>query len=160
MRFAACLAALALLPAFAVAAPVRLDDTASPRSRIDVKPRWAHAEEVGDNPERLNAMLAQVPNLEVRLNTAKYVGKTARIWLVVPDFVPGLRSPNGMRVEWRTRGTLFGGSALPGTRTVVYDGVVRQALVTDFLDLTLHLDARFLERGLRFEPTFEIDVAP
>jgi hypothetical protein len=160
MRLAAALAVLALLPAFATAAPVRLDDTASPRSRIDVKPRWAHAEEVGDNPERVNAMLAQVPNLEVRLNTSKYVGKTARIWLVVPDFVPGLRSPNGMRVEWRTRGTLFGGSALPGTRTVVYDGVVRQALVTDFLDLTLHLDARFLERGLRFEPTFEIDVAP
>jgi len=160
MRFAAALAVLALLPAFAAATPVRLDDTASPRSRIDVKPRWAHGEEVGDNPERLNAMLAQVPNLEVRLNTSKYVGKTARIWLVVPDFVPGLRSPNGLRVEWRTRGTLFGGSALPGTRTVVYDGPVRQAFVTDFLDLTLHLDARFLERGLRFEPYFEIDVAP
>ncbi|MBK8324079.1 MAG: hypothetical protein IPL06_15435 [Betaproteobacteria bacterium] len=160
MRAAAALLVLAFVPALGMATPVRLDDSASPRSRFDVKPRWAHAGEVGDNPERMNAMLAQVPNLEVRLNTAKYVGKTARIWMVVPDFVPGVRSPNGLRVEWRTRGTLFGGSALPGTRTVVYDGVIRQAFVTDFLDLTLHLDARYLERGVRFEPTFEIDVAP
>ncbi len=160
MRIAAVLLVLALGPAFAAAAPVRLDDSASPRSRIDVKPRWAHAGEAGENPERVNAMLAQVPNLEVRLNTSRYVGKAARIWMVVPDFVPGLRSPNGLRVEWRTRGTLFGGNALPGTRTVVYDGVIRQAFTTDFLDLTLYLDARFLERGVRFEPYFEIDVAP
>lgn len=160
MRLAPVILALALVPAFAAAAPVRLDDSASPRSRVDVQPRWAHAEEAGDNPERINAMLAQVPNLEVRLNTSRYQGKAARIWMVVPDFVPGVRSPNGLRVEWRTRGTLFGGSALPGTRTVVYDGVIRSAFVTDFLDLTLHLDARYLDRGVRFEPYFEIDVAP
>ena len=160
MRAAACCLVLALAPVFAAAAPVRLDDSASPRARLDVKPRWAHPEETGADPERVNALVAQVPGLEVRLATAAYVGKTARIWMVVPDFVPGLRSPNGLRVEWRTRGTLLGGSALPGTRTIVYDGPIRQAFVTDFLDLTLHLDARFLDRGVRFEPHFEIDVAP
>jgi hypothetical protein len=28
------------------------------------------------------------------------------------------------------------------------------------LDLSIYLDARYFERGLRFEPRFEIDVLP
>jgi hypothetical protein len=125
-----------------------------------VKPRWQFVEEGLSDPARLNAIVAEIPNLEVRLATAKFVGKQARVYMVVPDFVPGLRSPSGMRVEWRTRGKLLGGSALPGTRALVYDGLIGQAILGDYLDMTLYLDARFLDRGLRFEPYFEIDVAP
>lgn len=160
MKRAAAFLAMLLAATLACAAPVRLDDTASPRSRFDVKPRWLFVEEGLASPERLNAMVADIPNLEVRLNTAKFVGRQARVYLVVPEFVSGLRSPNGMRVEWRTRGTLSAGSALPGTRSLVYDGAIRQAVLADFLDLSLILDARYFERGLRFEPYFEIDVAP
>jgi len=160
MRGALLAVLLAAFAAGALAAPVRLDDSASPRSRIDVKPRWQHVEEGLSDPARLNAMVAEIPNLEVRLATSKFVGKRARIYLVVPDFVSGLRSPAAMRVEWRTRGKLLGGTALPGTRALVYDGVVAQPSLGDILDITLFLDARFMDRGLRFEPHFEIDVAP
>jgi hypothetical protein len=105
-------------------------------------------------------MVAEVPNLEVRLNTARYVGKSGRVYLVVPDFVSGLRGATGFRVEWRTRGALLSGSAIPGTRSLVYDGRIATPVLADFLDLTLQLDGRFVDRGLRFEPHFEIEIDP
>jgi hypothetical protein len=161
MRRLAALLALGLVAAMAFAAePVRLDDTASPRSRVEAQPRWLHTGEGLGNPEMVNAMIAQVANLEVRLNTARFVGKSARVFLVFPDFVPGIRSRSGIRAEWRTRGVLLPGSALPGTRTLVYDGPITKPFLSDFLDLSLFLDARYLDTGARFEPVFELELAP
>lgn len=157
-RYAAVLL-LAAWPALA-APPARLDDSASPRSRFDVKPRWQYDEEGLADPARLNAMVAEIPNVEVRLNTARHVGKSGRVYLVVPDFVSGVRSPAAFRVEWRTRGQLQPGSAVPGTRALVYDGRIATPVLTDFLDLTLRMDARFVDGGLRFEPHFEIELEP
>jgi hypothetical protein len=151
--------ALAAVPAFA-AAPVRLDDAASPRSRFDVKPRWLYREEGLSDPARLNAMVAEVPHFEVRLNTARYVGKSGRVYLVVPDFVSGLRGATGFRAEWRARGPLLSGSAIPGARALVYDGKIATPVLADILDLTLQIDARFVDAGLRFEPRFEIEIDP
>jgi hypothetical protein len=149
-----------LFVSLGASAGVKLDDSASPRSRVDATVRWLHAGEGLTTPDLLNAMVAKEPNLEIRLDTSPYVGKKARIYLVVPDFMPGLRSPTGMRVEWKTRGTFLAGSALPGARTLVYDGTIQRASIHESLDLSLYLDARHFERGLRFEPSFEIDVLP
>jgi hypothetical protein len=147
---------LAGLASIATAA-TRLDDSASPRARVDVTSRWLHTREGLDTVE-LNAMVAEVRNLEVRLNTAAFVGKRGRIYLTVPAFVTGLQSASGMRVEWQTRGTLMAGTALPGTRSVVYDGPITKAILADFMDFSLFLDARYLQGGLRFEPVFEIET--
>ena len=157
-RFIAALA-LAAAPAFA-APPVRLDDTASPRNRLEVKSRWLHNEDGLSDPARLNAMVAEIPNLEVRLNTSRYVGKSGRVYLVVPDFVPGVRTPGGFRVEWRTRGLFRQGAAVPGTRALVYDGRIATPVLADFLDLTMTIDGRFVDGALRFEPHFEIELEP
>jgi hypothetical protein len=147
---------LAGLASIATAA-TRLDDSASPRARVDVTSRWLHTREGLDTVE-LNAMVAEVRNLEVRLNTAAFVGKRGRIYLTVPALVTGLQSASGMRVEWQTRGTLMAGTALPGTRSVVYDGPITKAILADFMDFSLFLDARYLQGGLRFEPVFEIET--
>jgi hypothetical protein len=155
----ALLLALLVAAVPAPAAPKRLEDRGSPRSIVNAEPRWLHAGE-GLGPEQLNAMVATVPNLEFRLDTAAYVGKRARIYLVLPEFVPGLRAQNGMRVEWTSRGSFLAGSALPGQRTLVYDGLVQRPVLHETLDLSVYLDARYLDRGLRFDPTFEIDVVP
>ncbi|MBL0143380.1 MAG: hypothetical protein IPP91_15035 [Betaproteobacteria bacterium] len=149
-----------LLAGTALGAPVRLDDSASPKARVEVKPRWQFEQGDLDNPERLNAMVAEVAGLEVRLNTSRFVSRTGRIYLVVPVSVPGLRGATGMRIEWRARGPLMAGSALPGTRSLVYDGVIAQPMIADVLDLKVYLDARYVDRGLRFEPYFEIELAP
>ena len=159
MRIAALVLAFALSGTAAAWAGTRLDDSASPRSQVNVESRWLHSQP-GMSPEQFNAMVATVPNLEFRLDTSRYVGKRARIYLVVPDFVPGLRSPSGLRVEWTTRGVFMPGTALPGQRTLVYDGPIQRPMIQESLDLALYLDARHLERGLRLEPRFEIDVAP
>lgn len=143
----------------AMAAPKKLDDRGSPRSVVHADSRWAHSGE-GLSADETNAMVATIPNLEFRLDTSAYVGKRARIYLVIPDIVPGLRSPTGMRVQWTSRGSLLGGSASPGQRTLVYEGPVQRPTMQEALDLTVHLDARYFERGLRFDPVFEIDVAP
>jgi hypothetical protein len=151
---------LALVAGGALGAPFRLDDSGSPRSRVEVKPRWQFEQGSLDNPDRINAMIAEVPNLEVRLNTSRFVGKTGRIYLVLPIAVPGLRGATGMRVDWRARGPLMAGSALPGTRSLVYDGAIAQPVIADILDLKVYLDARYIDRGLRFEPYFEIELVP
>lgn len=161
MRITGALLGLGLALAMAAgAAPVRLDDSASPRARVDAQPRWLHTGEGLVNPELINAMVAEVPNLEVRLNTARFIGKHARVYLVFPEFVPGIRSRAGIRAEWRTRGALLPGSASPGDRALVYDGPITKPFLGDFLDLTLFLDARYLDRNARFEPLFELEAAP
>jgi hypothetical protein len=157
---AVLLAFPALAAANALAVPERLDDSASPRSRIEVSSRWQYEGEGLGGTQRIHAMVAEVPNLEVRLNTARFAGRKGRIYLVVPPFVPGLRGSTGMRVEWRTRGPLLAGAGLPGARTLVYEGPVPRPVLADVLDLTLYLDARFVDRGVRFEPYFEIEIAP
>lgn len=159
MRNAALALALCIAAFPAAAAPKRLDDRGSPRSVVNVESRWLHSGE-GLTPEQLNAMVATVTNLEFRLDTSAYVGKRARIYLVIPEVVQGLRSPSGMRVEWTSRGNFLAGAALPGQRTLVYDGLVQRPSLHEALDLSVYLDARYLERGLRFDPVFEIDVAP
>lgn len=159
MKAAAILAFAVLAAPLAFAAPKRLDDRGSPRSQVNVESRWLHSGE-GLGPEQLNALVATIPNLEFRLDTSAYVGKRARIYLVIPEFVQGLRAPNGMRVEWTSRGQFMAGAALPGQRTLVYDGPIQKPSMQESLDLSLYLDARYLERGLRFDPAFEIDVGP
>ncbi|QJR13885.1 hypothetical protein [Usitatibacter palustris] len=157
-RLAAVLFACAAAAPFAQAG-TRLDDSGSPRSRVEVQSRWLHHDE-GLSPERLNAMVADITNLEFRLDTSRYVGKRARIYFVIPDFISGLRSVSGMRVEWRSRGTFLPGSALPGQRALVYDGLIQRPSIHESLDLQIYLDARHIDRITRFDPSFEIDVAP
>jgi hypothetical protein len=159
MRRLALVATVLLMAGGASGAPVRLDDSASPRSRVDAKPRWLHVEEGLASAERINAMIADVPNLEVRLNTSRFVGKRARVYLVFPVFVPGVREHGGIRAQWRTRGVLLAGTAIPGDRVLVYDGSIASAVLSDSLDLSLYLDARFLDGGARFEPVFELELA-
>jgi hypothetical protein len=154
------LIAAVLITAAPWALAERLDDSASPKRRLDLEPRWLHNEGYLGTPERLNAMVAAVPRVEVRLNTAKHVGKRGRIYLVMPPFVPGLNSPNGMRLEWRAHGLFQSGSALPGEKALLYDGPVTQSMMSDVLDFQVHLDARYVTSALRFDPVFDIEVSP
>jgi hypothetical protein len=152
-------AALALsifVPATALAAP--LDDSASPRQRIEAKPRWQYDGEDALSPERIGRMVVDVPNVEFRLNTASWQGKAARIYLTLPPLVPGVKSPEGMRVEWRARQFMQSGTVVPGGRVLVFDGTVERAQTVEFFDFTIQLDTRFTHRGIRFEPKFEIEA--
>lgn len=134
-----------------------LDDSASPRQRVEAKARWVYEGEEAMGAERIARMVVEVPNLEIRLNTSAWQGKQARIYINLPQAVPGIVSPEGMRAEWRARGRMLGGSVQPGGRTLVYDGLIEQSQTVEFFDFIIHLDARYTQRGIRFEPKFEIE---
>jgi len=78
--------------------------------------------------------------------------------------VPGLRSPAGLQVSWRTNGLFAAGSGRPGDRVPVWSGQVRDAWLNEALDLTWQVDVREvrLSRGmpLGFEAYFEIETLP
>lgn len=149
---------VALMGTSQTASASTLDDTASPRQRIEVKPRWQYQGEDALSPERIGRMVVEVPNLEIRLNTADFRGKSARIFLTLPSIVPGVASPEGLRAEWRARGAMQAGSIMPGGRTLVFDGLIERAQTVEFFDFIIYLDTRYTQRGIRFEPKFEIEL--
>jgi len=155
---AACAWVLLLAAGSAAAAPVRLDDTASPRQRVEATVRWEH-DSIGElDEEKIYSLIAEVRGMEFRLNTAAYVGQEAQIFLTVPRFIRGLRTPDAMRVTWTTGGRLVAGSLRPGDRALVFQGKISTPLITELFDFRIHIDGRQLDRGLEFEPIFEIEL--
>lgn len=136
----------------------RLDDSLSPRQRVEVTSRWLHDGPGDWTEDELNAMVAEVRAMEFRFRTAPFVGREAEIYLTVPRRPLGLRSPTAMRLEWTTRGTFASGALVPGDRALVYRGKISQAVMSEFFDFRIHYDARNVERGIEFDPVFEIEV--
>lgn len=136
----------------------RLDDSLSPRQRVEATPRWLNTGDEDWTEEQLNAMVAEIKAMEFRFKTQPYLGRTARIFLTVPRLVKGLRGPTGMRLEWTTRGKFVPGSVLPGDRALVFQGKITEAVMADFFDFKIYIDGRYLDRGLEFDPVFEIEV--
>lgn len=158
MRRRLLLLAVGLALASSALASTQLDDSLSPRQRVDVVTHFLY-DGVGDwNVDQMNALVADVRAMEFRLRTAQYVGKNAEIYLSVPLQVSGLRSPTAMRVEWTTRGLFSPGAVVPGNRALVYRGKITAAVMSDFFDFRIYLDARKWERNIEFNPVFEIDV--
>ncbi|HXS52898.1 MAG TPA: hypothetical protein VN782_10240 [Usitatibacter sp.] len=156
----ATLAAAALALCGTALAATRLDDSLSPRQRVDATAQWLH-DGIGDwNEDQLNAVVARVQAMEFRLRTAPYVGRNAAIYLSLPQQITGLKVPTSMRLEWTTRGTFAAGSVVPGNRTLVWRGKITDAVMSDYFDFRIYYDARTAERGIEFDPVFEIDLTP
>ncbi|WP_017758334.1 hypothetical protein [Pseudacidovorax intermedius] len=158
LRLTRAIVLLLTLHAAGVAHAQRLDDSASPRARI---PASVDTASIQAGSPYVSAMFRGV---EYRLATAPYAGKRARIYLVVPSLVPGLRSPAGLRVEWSGSDALAPGSAMAGEQRLVWTGVVPGPWITERLDLRLQLDLREWRpastRGLDLETYFFIEVLP
>ncbi len=160
MRACTC-AAMVLLGALVApaGAATRLDDSLSPRQRVEIVPRWvSESTSARLTDEQLNALVAEVRQFEVRLNTAPYVGKAAEIYLRLPVAIVGLQSPAGLRLEWRTRGFFAPGSVRPGDRLLLFRGAITQPVMGDTFDFVLHFDGRYIQRGLQFDPIYEIEI--
>jgi hypothetical protein len=159
VRRALCLAA-ALACAGTALASTRLDDSLSPRQRVQTTAQWLHDGTGSWNEDQVNALVARVSAMEFRLRTAPYVGKNAAIYLTVAQHVTGLTVPAAMRVEWTTRGVFGPGSVVPGNRALVWRGKITEPVMSDYFDFTIYFDARNWERGIEFDPVFEIDTTP
>lgn len=154
--------ALAMSGLPAAAQPQRLDDAASPRPRVAaavVLDEAGRPLEASPFAQRAQMRFGRV---EYRLATAAYVGRQVRISYVVPALIQGLRSPQGLRVEWQGLAPLASGSARPGERVPVWSGQVTGPWTHFALDLTAHVDLRELalrnHQPFAFECYFDIEV--
>ena len=153
------LAALAGLVPDAAAA-TRLDDSLSPRQRVDIVARWEDRFAEGSSEAQRLSMVAEASNFEIRLNTAAWVGKQAAIYVSFPQEIVGLRLSDAMRIEWRTRGRFVSGATTPGQRALVYRGRIDSPVSGDFFDFTYRIDGRYFDRRIQFQPVFEIEALP
>lgn len=150
----ACLALAVTLPVSAA----KLDDSLSPRQNVDVVIDWRYNNNLENlDEEKFNALQSVVRNFEVRLNTAQYTGKQARVYLGLPVVIRGLDDPAGMRLSWTTRGVFADGTVTPGTRSLLFDGVINSAVLIDILDFTIEIDGRSFINPITFEPEYEIE---
>ncbi|MCZ6717636.1 MAG: hypothetical protein O6944_00515, partial [Gammaproteobacteria bacterium] len=72
--------------------------------------------------------------------------------------IRGLRSPNAIRLEWKTQGIFNNGSVVAGNRHQIFEGPIPAPLMTDIFDFTMYIDSRDLVVPLSFDPIYEIDV--
>jgi len=152
---------LLLWPLAALAGPAeRLDDSASPRQRVVAQVEWLEPEPWGaaGDEERLNALVARAPGVEVRLDTSRYVGAQARIYLRLPQTGRGQLDARPVRLSWQARGTFQGGRAESGQRGLLYDGEIGAAQLADILDLSFEVDARSYDESLNLDLSYEIET--
>jgi hypothetical protein len=145
-------AAILLLLALAAdvgAATFRVDDSGSVPLESSTLMRWR---QVAPSRQTDNTMEGLV-NVQVRLNLAPWLGRQARLFLVLPE------QPLGpMRAAWTTQGRLLPGQLVAGQRTLVYSGAITMPRLEEVLLLKLETDGTQLGNSHRVNFHFEIDV--
>ena len=136
-----------------------LDDSLSPQQQLNLSFDWKDPLYSGPTGDRnFTAVVARAYNVETRLNTAKYLGQRARIYLGLPINVRGLRNPDSLRMSWTTNGLFSDGSVTPGTRQLIYQGTINKQVMRDIFNFTFDMDGRDLNQTLRLEPVYEIEI--
>jgi len=155
-------AALLLLLCLTAALPARaerLDDSLSPRQQLDLDLIWKQQYPTGQLDKReLNALTAHARHVEIRLNTADYVGKSGKIFLSLPIAIRGTGDASALRMSWTTNGVFSGGAVSAGNRAKLFEGEITEPVMSDVFDFTFVIDAREVYNDLRFQPVFEIET--
>lgn len=140
-----------------VAAP--LDDSLSPQQQINIDIEWKVPGNVDSLDEKsFHAVIARAHNVDIRLKTDVYIGKQARIFLVLPLNVRGLGKPESLRLYWTTNGQFSDGNVSPGSRQLIFSGTIGERVMRDIFNFTFELDARDLHQTLRLEPVYDIEI--
>jgi hypothetical protein len=91
--------------------------------------------------------------VNVRLATAAWLGKSARIYMVLPSETSG-----SVKVAWRGQGLLQDGQLVPGQRALVYSGIIREKRMEDVIDVRVEADGTRISAPQQLRFHFEIDV--
>lgn len=149
-----------LLAVTPLAAQQRLDDSLSPRQQVRANIEWAPSLQVlarGVLPDEIK-LRGVIQNLDIRLDTSAFVGQQARITMKIPLPVQGLANPAGMRVEWTTGGVFQAGEIVPGTEALVFQGLIKDDVLRDVINMQILLEPRAINGNVQFEPVFEIEL--
>ena len=146
--------ALALLLAlacsgFASAATARVDDSGTVVSQGVVPMRW---KQLVPGRGADHSVEAQV-RVAARLNLAPWLNRPVRLYM---GLVPSTGEP--VYASWRTQGRLLAGALKSGGRTLVFEGVARDASMQETMDLTLTTDGRSLQSPQTLQFYFEVDT--
>ena len=96
-----CLEALCLAiacAAGAAAAGTRLYDSASPRRHLELATEWESRYSESTGELEMLAVIAEARDVEVRLNTAAWVGRNDEIYVTSPQSIIGLRLTSALRI--------------------------------------------------------------
>jgi hypothetical protein len=137
----------------------RLDDSQSPRQTHNIQLQWAHQGNVSElSRQEFQKLVAEVPDVEVRLDASSYVGQNARIFLALPVQIDGLSSADGFTLSWKTQGLFSTGTTTLGNRALIFKGRIDTSLLIGFFTFTLNIDASRLTGKLRYAPIYEIEI--
>ncbi len=100
-----------------------------------------------------NLLLDATLDARIVLNVSPWVGKPARIYMVMP-----VLPQSSLTVQWLAGGALLPGRLSSGQRQLVYQGVIAGARIEDTLRVTVLADARDAATPPRVNFTFEIEV--
>jgi hypothetical protein len=145
-----CAALMYCAPCLAAGwATYAVDDSMSQVQAGAAALRWRHALPSSSESSLLDATL----DVRVVLNLGPWVGKTARIYMLMPP-VP----QSSLTVQWTTRGVLLPGRLSGGQRQLVFQGVVPGARLEDSMRVLASVDARDPATPQRVNFSFEIEV--
>jgi hypothetical protein len=153
-----------LFASFHAQAQYRLDSSASPRQQVAaLQVLDERGQAFGTNPfaRQANAHFGRV---EFRLSTAAFIGRRARIDLLLPPQVPGLRNLSGLTYHWRGLDGSLSGQVIPGQRHTLWSGVIEQPFTLLAIELGMRLEIAAMGdwHGGNFgvEPAFELELLP
>ncbi len=136
-----------------------LDDSLSTRQQFDLDLVWKQQHNTENLDAReFNALTAQAQHVEIRLNTAPYVGQRGRIFIALPLNIRGTADSSALRMSWTTNGLFSSGSLTAGNRVRLFEGEITERVMTDVFDITFEIDARQVFSNLRFEPVYDIEL--
>lgn len=152
--FAAAVMLTAVFFPFVSAAAAGIETLTPMPGRVEGSMRWVH--EFGRSEEEINALAIEVANIEYRFDLRRHAGKRIRIGMTVPRSLPCLHT-GSLRVEWRSRTAHRRDSTMPGQRVLLFEGVPRQPLHVEALDVSLRFDARDMKCPFDFIPEFDLE---
>lgn len=130
------------------AATLPIDDTGTVTVQPTMNLRWQEL-----SPRQRNgALMEGATQVRVRLNVKPWVGRTGKIYMVLPAQLPG-----DITAAWTTTGRLLPGRVQSGSRTLVYSGTINSAVLEDTLMLSLTVDGRRMLQTYNLLFRFEID---
>ena len=136
-----------------------LDDSLSPRQQHRLRLKWLNeGQEQRLSPADLNQMVGELPGVDIRLDTKKYVGSHGRIYLRLPRVTEGTMADGDLRLAWTTDGLFNSGEVTPGARGLLYEGVIDQPVLREVFDFRIYFRSIMMRSALRIEPIFEIEA--
>ncbi|MDW8312704.1 MAG: hypothetical protein RMK02_08205 [Burkholderiales bacterium] len=131
---------------------VRLDDSGTVAAPLRLQWSTTRTLNRSSAPDRSAFVMEASGEVQIRINTSPYAGRSGRILLALaPD------APSGLTVEWQSLGRLASGQLQPGGRALVYTGALPEEGFSERWKLRLTAQPNWSRAQYDLEFRFEFD---